>query len=187
VQVEPTDAPGVARWLGGGPLGAHVARGIRAVLCGVDPAGVELSERAAERLNRNRTEHWWADAGATTIVRDRTGKTHWWTFAGWKANLWLAAIGSAAGLRKTVTHMDDLAISLDEEADATRLRTALQDADPSSLVLAPWITAEAVDGLKFSECLPRARATELVVRRLADPLSVALTQSERVTVATAGP
>jgi ATP-dependent helicase Lhr and Lhr-like helicase len=188
VQVEPTEAPGVARWLGGGqPLGAHVARGIRAVLCGVDPAGVELSERAAERLNRNRTEHWWADAGATTIVRDRTGKTHWWTFAGWKANLWLAAIGSAAGLRKTVTHMDDLAISLDEEADATRLRTALQDADPSSLVLAPWITAEAVDGLKFSECLPRARATELVVRRLADPLSVALTQSERVTVATAGP
>ena len=30
VQVEPTDAPGIARWTGGGqPLGAHVARGVR--------------------------------------------------------------------------------------------------------------------------------------------------------------
>jgi ATP-dependent Lhr-like helicase len=188
VQVEPTDAPGIARWLGGGqPLGAHVARGIRAVLCGTEPAGAELSERATERLNRNRSECWWAEIGATTIVRDPTGRTHWWTFAGWKANLWLAATARSAGLRSTVTHVDDLAVSLDADADASRLRAALQNADPSELVLAPWITAEAIDGLKFAECLPRGLATELVVSRLTDRRSVALTRSEHVTTAIASP
>lgn len=181
VQVEPTDAPGVARWLGGGqPLGAHVARGIRAVLCGTDPAGVELSTRAKQRLDKSRAESRWAEDGTTTIVRDAHGKTQWWTFAGWKANLWLAAIARAAGLRDTVTHLDDLAITLDSNTDTERLRAALRDADPSALVLAPWITAEALDGLKFSECLPRARATELVVSRLSDIASVALARTERL-------
>ena len=56
---------------------AHVARGIRAVLCGADPAGVELSGRAKHRLEQNRAEHRWAEAGATTIVRDPSGKAHW--------------------------------------------------------------------------------------------------------------
>ena len=45
---------------------------------------------------------------------------------------------------------------------------------------APWITAEAIDG-QFSECPPRTRATELVVSRLEDFNSVALTQGERLT------
>jgi ATP-dependent helicase Lhr and Lhr-like helicase len=170
----------VARWLGGGqPLGAHVARGIRAVLCGTDPAGVALSARAKERLGMSRAEYRWAEDG-TTIVRDAKGKTHWWTFAGWKANLWLAAVARAARLRDTVTHLDDLAVTLDANANPDRLREALRDADPSELVLAPWITAEAIDGLKFSECLPRQRATELVVSRLGDVTSVALAQTERL-------
>ena len=85
-----------------------------------------------------------------------------------------------------MTHLDDLAVSLDADADATLLRAALQNADPTDLVLAPWITAEAIDGLKFAECLPRIRATELVVSRLADRTSVVLTRSEGVTTAVAG-
>jgi ATP-dependent Lhr-like helicase len=184
-QVEPTDAPGVARWNGGGqPLGAHVARGIRAVLCGADPVGVNVSARAQERLAQARTDQWWAQPDATTIVRNPTAKTLWWTFAGWKANLWLAAIASAAGLRDSVTHVDDLAISLEPGAEPDDLRAALVETDPAELVLAPWITAEAVDGLKFSECLPRQRAIELVARRLADPASVAAVREERLNTAT---
>jgi ATP-dependent helicase Lhr and Lhr-like helicase len=188
VQVEPTEAPGVARWIGGGqPLGAHVARGIRAVLCGADPAGIELSARAKERLNVARTSQRWVKPDATTVVREANGKAQWWTFAGWKANLWLAAVASVAGLRNTVNQVDDLAISLDPGADTNALRTALQDADPADLVLAPWITAEAIDGLKFAECLPRSRATELVARRLADPASVSVARLERLGSATLAP
>lgn len=184
VQVEPTDAPGVARWLGGGqPLGAHVARGIRAVLCGTDPVGVELSTRAKERLDQRRADASWADDGATTLVRDLGGKTMWWTFAGWKANLWLAAVASRAGLRENVNHVDDLAVGLDAGADPASLRGALNEADPTELVLAPWITAEAIEGLKFAECLPPDRASDLVAARLADPASVELARTERVTSA----
>jgi ATP-dependent Lhr-like helicase len=48
VQVEPADAPGVARWTGSGqPLGAVLARGIREVLTGRNP-DVEISQRAAD-------------------------------------------------------------------------------------------------------------------------------------------
>ena len=126
VQVEPTDAPGVARWTGGGqPLGAHVARGIRSVLCGADPVGVEISSRATERLASARTDQWWANEDATTVVRDDAGKTIWWTFAGWKANLWLGAVAAQAGCRTTVNQIDDLTISLDPDADVAKLRAAL--------------------------------------------------------------
>ena len=184
VQVEPTDAPGIARWTGGGqPLGAHVARGVRSVLCGADPFGVEVSSRAADRLASARTEQWWVKDEATTVVRDDAGKTIWWTFAGWKANLWLAAVAAQAGCRTTVNRIDDLTISLDSTADVTKLRAALAEADLEQLALAPWITNEAIDGLKFSECIPRQRAVELVARRLADPAAVSIVCREQINAA----
>ena len=187
VQVEPTDAPGVARWIGGGqPLGAHVARGIRSVLCGDDAAGIEVSARAQERLAQARTDQWWVERDTTTVVKDEREKVLWWTFAGWKANLWLAAIASSAGLRNTVNQLDDLAISLDSGADANGLRTVLWEANTAELALAPWITDEAIDGLKFAECLPRLHATELVARRLADLTSVLITRNERMLSASTG-
>jgi ATP-dependent Lhr-like helicase len=171
--VEPTDAPGVARWTGGGqPLGAHVARGIRAVLIGEEPGQVTISRRATERLAQARADSWWAKPNATTVVAEPNGKTVWWTFAGWKANLWLAAIANNAGVRNTVTYLDDLAIALDPNADENALRSAFSEATECTLEIAPWITAEAIDGLKFSECLPRNRAIEVVSLRLADDASV---------------
>lgn len=180
-QVEPTDAPGVARWTGGGqPLGAHVARGIRAVLTGDDPAGITISTRAAERLAQARSDNWWAKRDATTIVTEPNGKTLWWTFAGWRANLWLAAIATTAGVRSGVTYLDDLAIALDSDADVAALRAALDEPSIEDLELAPWITAEAVDGLKFSEALPPSRAIDVVEGRLVDTASVGAVQRERL-------
>jgi len=171
--VEPTDAPGVARWTGGGqPLGAHVARGIRAVLAGEEPVGVTLSRRATERLAQARADNWWAKLDATAIVAQPNGKALWWTFAGWKANLWLAAIATRAGARAGATYLDDLAIALDPGADPNALRSALAEVRDDKRGLAPWIIAEAIDGLKFSECLSRDRAVEVVTRRLADSPAV---------------
>jgi ATP-dependent Lhr-like helicase len=130
-----------------------------------------------------RTEQWWAKDDTTTVVRDDAGKTIWWTFAGWKANLWLAAVAAQAGCRTTVNRIDDLTISLDSNADVTNLRAALAEADFEQLAIAPWITSEAIDGLKFSECIPRQRAVELVARRLADPAAVALVCREQINAA----
>lgn len=181
VHVEPTDAPGVARWTGGAqPLSFHVARGIRSVLCGADPAGVELSSRAIVRLASARSDQGWVQEDATTVVRNDTGRAIWWTFAGWKANLWLGAIAGEGGCRDTVNQIDDLTIGLDPDADITHLRAALSEARADRPALAPWITSEAIDGLKFAECLPPARAVELVARRLEDPAGVAIVRSERL-------
>jgi ATP-dependent Lhr-like helicase len=179
VQVEPTDAPGVARWAGSGqPLGAVVARGIRVVLSGADPAGTSLSARATEKLAELRAAHAWAREGATTVVTDDKGKVRWWTFAGWKGNLALAQ--QVRELRREVAAIDDLTIALDSTADIAAMRRLLdQPLDAGGL--ASWVVAEAVDGLKFAECLPPDLAVAVVVRRLADPQSVEIAMREQLT------
>lgn len=179
VQVEPTDAPGVARWRGSGqPLGALVARGVREVLAGREAGGVDLSERAASQLADLREAHPWATPGATTVVRDEHGRVRWWTFAGWKANLQLARLVDP--LRTEVAALDDLTIVLDGSATSADVAALVGTGAPVP-DLAPWITAEAVDGLKFSDCLPPALAGEVVARRLIDPPSVEEARQEQVT------
>jgi len=179
VQVEPAEAPGVARWSGSAqPLGAIIARGIREVLLGSDPPGVILSQRGNERLAQLRSEHPWSRPDTTSLVIDGRGRVRWWTFAGWRANLWLAR--AAADLRRDVAAIDDLTVALDPGATLEQLRQVISDATEKSIDLTPWVTAEAVDGLKFSECLPRSLATKVVTRRLADPESTARALGERL-------
>ena len=179
VQVEPTDAPGVARWSGSGqPLGAVIARGVREVLLGSNPPGVVLSQRAGERLAELRTEHPWVRANAMSLVVDERGRVRWWTFAGRRSNLWLARV--AADLRRDVAAIDDLTIALDPAITSKELRAAIARGDQEGIDLAPWVTSEAVDGLKFSECLPRRLAVEVVTRRLADAPSTAHALGEPV-------
>jgi ATP-dependent Lhr-like helicase len=179
VQVEPTEAPGVARWSGNGqPLSGALSRAIRDVLIGMTPASATLSERASEALEALRSTHSWAASGTTTLVMDDRGRARWWTFAGWKANLWLAA--AAAELRRDVAAVDDLSIAVDATTSVDDLRQALAGAVAQPLELAPWIVTEAVDGLKFSECLPRDLAFAVVARRLEDAFSTEQALRERV-------
>jgi ATP-dependent Lhr-like helicase len=179
VQVEPTDAPGVARWSGSAQaLGAAITRGVREVLLGSDPAGVILSRRAGERLAQLRAEHPWVRADATSLVTDARGRARWWAFAGWRANLWLAR--AAADLRREVAAVDDLTVALDPGATRQQLRRALSNAAEAPIDLTPWVTTEAVDGLKFSDCLPPSLATEVVTRRLTDPEPTARALGERL-------
>lgn len=179
VQVEPTDAPGVARWLGSPqPLGDVVARGIREVLLGSDPAGVALSRRARERLAQLRAEHPWVRPDTTTLVLDDRGRVRWWTFTGWRANLWPAQ--AFADLRREVAATDDLTVALDPGTTVEQLRQAVSSAGPEPADLTAWVTDEAVDGLKFSDCLPRSLATTVLARRLADPASTTRALGERL-------
>jgi len=180
VQVEPTDAPGVARWSGSGqPLGAAIARGVREVLVGRDPDSVELSRRATEKLAELRALHPWATSDATTVVTDEGGRTRWWTFAGWKANLWLARIVDE--LRTEVAALDDLTVALDSGSTVVEVSGLIRASPADDIDLTPWIADDAVEGLKFAECLPRALALEVVARRLADPASLDTAVTERLT------
>jgi ATP-dependent Lhr-like helicase len=180
VDVEPADMPGVARWIGSGqPLGAVVARGVREILVGHDPVGVQLSERAQEKLTELRTGHQWAVSDATTLVVDDRGRARWWTFAGWKANLWLARMVDE--IRTEASAVDDLRVAVDAKTSLDDLKRLLAGTAPDEIDLAPWVTDEAIDGLKFSECLPLSMAKDVVARRLADPVSVAQAVAERLT------
>jgi ATP-dependent Lhr-like helicase len=179
VQVEPTDAPGVARWSGSAqPLGTAITRAVRELLLGSDPTGVTLSRRAGERLAQLRADHPWVVADTTSLVTDARGRVRWWTFAGWRANLWLAR--AAADLRREVAAIDDLTVALDPGATPQQLRRALSNAAEAPIDLIPWVTTEAIDGLKFSECLPTSLATEVVARRLTDPESTTRALGERL-------
>ncbi len=138
--------------------------------------GVELSQRARARLAELRAAHPWAASG-TTAVQER-GRSRWWTFARWRANLWLAHL--ADGLRAEVAAIDDLAVAVDPSATAADIGRLVRTASPAQIDLAPWIAAEAIEGLKFAQCLPVALAREVVARRLADAESVGEALAEPV-------
>ena len=53
--------------------------------------------------------------------------------------------------------------------------------DPQDI--SPWVVQEAVEGLKFSECLPSELALEVVTHRLTDPESVSQAVAEKLSVA----
>lgn len=179
VHVRPTDAPGIARWSGTShPLGGTIARGVREVLLGSDPPGVILSQRASKRLAQLRSEHPWVRPDATALVTDARGRARWWTFAGWRANLRLGR--AAADLRRGVAAIDGLAVALDPDTSLEQLGTAISEAARRSIDPTSLVAIEAVEGLKFSECLPPHLAAEVVARRLADPESTARALGERL-------
>ena len=68
--------------------------------------------------------------------------------------------------------IDDLTIAVDPSATAADIGRLSRSPTPEEIDLAPWIAAEAIEGLKFAECLPVALAQEVGARRLADAESV---------------
>lgn len=169
IQVEPTDQPGVARWTGGGaPLSSALARGVRDVLTGACPEGVDISRRATDQLDELRDEYRWVRPDGTTLVND--GRARWWTFAGQRANTWLASILSAA--RTRVTAFDGLSIALDSTVDLEQLRSHLAEVKLETASLAAWVSEEAAESLKFSDCLPSELVTQEISSRLRDDEAV---------------
>jgi len=164
--VEPTTEKGRSRWLGHSPpLHFRLCQAIQDVLLGAELMG-QISKRTTEQLETIRQEMPWVADTGTAIVHDAHGKTKWWTFAGQLANATLATLASPG---KTL-RFDNLAIELDERTNAGELqaRLALQDAEtvPCSL------DEDAIEGLKFNQCLPMAAAHKELGMRMADTVAV---------------
>ena len=171
VQVEPTEDRGRARWIGDGQaLSRELCQGIRRVLGGEEVEGTVLSRRAREKLDQLRTRFSWIRPhDGSVVVTEPDGTTHWWTFAGTHANLWLA--GSLARFVDEASP-GDLAIRLDLAADPAELEAALLELTPSTLTLGAKVAAGAVERLKFAEALPESAAERVVVRRMRDDAAV---------------
>jgi ATP-dependent helicase Lhr and Lhr-like helicase len=162
VQVEPAEGDGVAKWFGGSnALSAPVAQGIRDVLTGTDPAGVSLSERAQTLLAADRDDYRWVPQDGS-VLRYTDGKLRLWTFAGWRANAWLAA--ALRAFRTSVSAFDGSSVALDPDAPAEAVREGVHAMDPDALELDASVLRAAIDGLKFTECLPTEMALAVLAQ-----------------------
>ena len=168
--VKATTGKGRSRWIGQGiPLSFDLCRAIRRVL-DEGTLEVRLSRRARTKLDEIRGSFSWVDAAGTVIVRDTTGASRWWTFAGLRAN---TTLGNVIGtLRLPTTREDNLSIRLRDGVGVEELRRRLDAATVEATQGALPVTDEAVDSLKFSACLPRELAARTLRVRGSDPSAV---------------
>jgi ATP-dependent Lhr-like helicase len=170
--VEATEAKGLSRWKGDRPgLGFRMCQSIKQLLAGDEDCAM-WSRRARQQIHDIRQTHTWLDQHSTVVVRDESEAAEWWTFAGSGANATLAYELSQATQstvdhhsftvtlkshvsRKTIEHVLDKLRS----RDVSRMRAAIDE--------------QAIEGLKFSACLPHELALDMLQSRLGDPASIA--------------
>ena len=165
--VEPVEGGGgKAKWDSGGHLGSyfHLTRAVREVLLGADPR-VRLTRRAVTALAKAREEYLdLVHPGGSVIVRGQAGDLRWWTWAGARANLTLAAsLGSAADPKQ---QPNDACLRLNTDLEPhtwAAAKTAAQER-----VTLPEVSVRALDGLKFNAALPKHLAERTLSARLAD-------------------
>ena len=166
--VEPCDAKGRSRWKGEGQgLDYELCQAIKRVLA-KDDTRDHWSHRATEQIHNVRAGFAWLDFESSVIVSDSDGEVTWWTFAGRGANATLA--NELAKITKHSVEHDSFTLTMEADApiaDIERAIGALRQMDVTKM--APAIEERAIDGLKFSECLPRDIAVHLWKTRIKDP------------------
>lgn len=177
--VEPSDVPARMRWAGdAAPLSYSLVRAEREVLLGADP-DITISKRAASQLaeiREGRSSE--VSAHGAVILRDG-GDTHWYTWAGARANATL--IAGLPGIADETQQLENSRIRLLGPEAVKKLPGALGAADWDAAL--PAVSPRALEGLKFSEVLPRHLATRTVADRLADrPGARAVASEPRVQV-----
>lgn len=172
VQVEPSESMGKVRFPGVGlPLSFELCQAMQRVVAGADP-DVTLTVRATKQLASIRADLPGIRPGTTTVIDDaESDSIRWWTFAGLRANIEIAA--RLVSLRDHVTQRENLYINVSRQAlkDDVELRSLVDSGSNYNEVirLAPW----AVEGLKLAEVLTDEMAHDIALRRLADPAAVA--------------
>ena len=171
--VEATEQKGRSRWLGEGQMLSHaLCQSLRRILASGDddPA---WSRRAVERLAELRDDHPWVTVDATSLVQLPNGQVRWWTFAGGVANRLLA---------------DSLKVHCDVKSDnlslsfpaASSLEAVIEYIDGiQQETIRPIPNTDAMENLKFSECLSPEIAAEVFVSRFDDRVGVQNSLGER--------
>jgi ATP-dependent helicase Lhr and Lhr-like helicase len=178
--VEPAKEGGKSRWLGGGlPLSGELCRAMRSILAdGVIPC--QLSSRARERLDMLQSEFDFVLDGHTTLHRHATS-LRWWTFAGLRANAALTRIlGPKA---RSTSRADNFYVALSDEATSEDLDAALAliRQNPEAAAL-PEVDEDAVEGVKFHNCISPGLLVQMLEQRLADSASLSQTAREQLSL-----
>ena len=176
--VEPADDRGQSRWLGEGQfLSFEVCQSIRHVLAG-EFIEEFWSKRAKEKAQKVRHEHPWVYADSTTLLQTPSGEVQWWTFAGGAVNDLLSHyFRSPTGVRS-----DNLTVRFPTTCTSKDIEEQLDLASAELFVPVP--NAEAIENMKFSECLPSLTAAEVFCARCDNPavLRSVLHERRRVVV-----
>jgi len=169
--VEAAEETGKSRWRGSGPtLGFPLCQAVRRLLSG-ETVSARWSRRAQTRLAEYRTEHPWISGGGPSLVSQSHVAARWWTFAGTRANATLA--GELSRRRAGPIDHDALSITFegaDGLASLEQTVRQLMTEDPSMMV--PQVEDAALEGLKFSQCLPKELGLATLASRLRDESAI---------------
>jgi ATP-dependent helicase Lhr and Lhr-like helicase len=156
---------GRARWLsaGVGGLSFELARAMRDVLLDADPP-VVLTRRADGVLAGLRSDAIGRVASGRLVVAGTDGGLRWWTWAGYRVNATLQA--SLSGVADSSARVSDLYIRLRPDLRASTWPSVVRAL--SERLELPAVDEKALQGLKFSEALPRDIAVDTLATRLAD-------------------
>jgi ATP-dependent Lhr-like helicase len=164
--VEETHADGTSSWRGQGTaLGFVLCQAIKKLI-EEESCPKCWSQRSVLRFAQIRKNLPWVQDSATTMVLKDNHEVEWWTFAGSNANgTFSHELGIFLGL--PLSH-DAFVVKMKAECShgVERALEYLRSQDVSQL--RPAVNEEALEGLKFSTCLPRDLATDLLRDRLSD-------------------
>jgi ATP-dependent Lhr-like helicase len=169
--VEATEEVGRSRWRGSGPtLGFRLCQAIRHLLAGEEDSP-QWSRRARARLVELRDEHPWVHADGPSLLSRPPAGAEWWTFAGTRANATLAGeLSRICGGR--VDH-DALTVTAEGAESVAAVEEAVRRlAGKDVSAMEPQIEESALEGLKFSSCLPKGLALATLASRLRDEPAV---------------
>lgn len=165
--VEPSEDRGRTRWKGEGRgLSFRLAQAIKRVLAGED-SRPWWSRRAQDQIREVQGQFPWIREEGTAVVAGQDGGVAWWTFAGQGANASLVpALAEAA--RSSLT-CDSLTITFESPVPVGHVERAIEDLRAGEAgEFRPNIDPAAVEGLKFSECLPVEFAVHVLQARARD-------------------
>jgi ATP-dependent Lhr-like helicase len=181
--VEATELRGRSRWRGAGPtLGFRLCQAMRLLLTGEDNSPA-WSRRAQARIAELRDENSFVHAEGSTLLSRPPSGAEWWTFAGTRANATLAGELS----RRCGEHVEYDALAITIESEGVAIEKAvrgLADADVSAME--PRVDEAALDGLKFSGCLPKEVGLAVLANRLRDRPAVAAVLAQPIRVVSEG-
>lgn len=169
--VEASDDHGHTRWKGEGRgLSFRLCQAIKGVLA-EDETRPWWSQRARTQLDEVRERFPWLTPESTVVVTSQDGGMAWWTFAGRNAN---AAIAPAVANRAQVqTTSDNLVIEFERALPLEAVERAIEGLRSCETAeLLPVVDPQALEGLKFSDCLPQELGIHLLAMRTQDQIAV---------------
>ena len=169
--VEATDQKGRSRWKGeGGGLSYRLVQAIQHVLARDENAEC-WSRRAQEQIRTIRLEFPWLECDSTTALVDTDGRLAWWTFAGNRGNATLA--NEIAQVTASRVEHDSFSLTFESTTQFAELQKALDELRTKAVEeMRPAVDDRAIEGLKFSECLPITLAHEMLEARLRDSIAI---------------